>query len=114
LSAFTSELTLAELLVKPIRDGDTRAKEAVNNLIGRNARLVAIPVNRPILVLAAEIRATSSMRLPDAIHLVTARLTSCDFLLTNDQAFKSAIQPPRVYLLSELMSSLQTDHGKQS
>lgn len=81
--ATTSEITLAETLVRPFRAGDTRLHAAFESaLVGPG--LEVVPISRSVLVQAARLRAVSRMKLPDAVHAATAQLAGCDVLLTND------------------------------
>ena len=98
--AVTSELTLAETLVKPIMDNDHARQFAYEQAIQTYRSMHVVPVNRRVLVQAAEIRASTGMRLPDAIHAATSRLASCETFLTNDPQFRSVAGLP-VVLLSE-------------
>ncbi len=87
LQAVTSELTLAEVLVKPLRDGNTTASESYRRILQTSAALEVVPVGRDILLAAAALRAASTMKLPDAIHAATATSARCTTLLTNDRGF---------------------------
>ena len=85
ITAVTSELTLAELLVKPFMDGDTHRQSVYRDTI-RNSDLLSVhPVSRDILIEAARLRSVSSLRLPDAIHVATACSAGCTAFLTNDR-----------------------------
>jgi predicted nucleic acid-binding protein len=76
----TSELTLSELLVKPL---EMRREDLVNvydNWMITNPYLEVVPVARDVLFKAAHLRAKSkSLKLPDAIHLTTAQEKKCRF-----------------------------------
>jgi predicted nucleic acid-binding protein len=100
--AVTSELTLAEVLVKPKRDGNAKLEEAYRRLLLPTKSLRNSTVSREILEAAAGIRATSALKLPDAIHWATAIFEHCDSFLTNDDGFKS-VAGMRVVMLSDLL-----------
>ncbi len=86
ISGGTSEITIAELLVKPIELGDSELAASYEKMIVSVDRFEVVPVRRDILVEAAGIRARrSSIKLPDAIHIATARSLSCCFFLTGDR-----------------------------
>jgi predicted nucleic acid-binding protein len=89
LAAFTSELTLAETLVIPARKGDERLIRLYGEFISSRDGLTVVPVTREVWVDAAHVRASSSFKLPDAVHIATARRTACDVFVTNDRAFSS-------------------------
>lgn len=81
----TSELTLSELLVKPLeleRDDLVREYEYWTKT---NIFLEVRPVDRQALRKAAELRAThKTLKLPDAIHLASAVNAGCRYFLTDD------------------------------
>ena len=101
VEAFTSELTLAEVLVKPMMDRNVALQRAYQNALQPSASLHVLPISRQVLVEAAGLRGQqSALKLPDAIHLATAQLTQCQAVLTNDLRLRdyAAIQ---VVLLSD-------------
>jgi predicted nucleic acid-binding protein len=99
LTIVTSELSLAEALVKPMREQDVTRQNTYRQFLSSRANLRVIPVQRAILIEAARLRAAnSSWKLPDAIHAATAVILNCTTLLTNDQKFKSLSSLPIVIL----------------
>jgi uncharacterized protein len=82
--AFTSELTIAEVLVKPISLAARDAIEAYNKVLATDSTIEVIPINRAILNFAAEFRARTKAKLVDVIHAATARFCACNFFVTND------------------------------
>lgn len=101
LTIVTSELSLAEALVKPMRDQNIAQQITYRQFLSSRANLRVIPVQRAVLIEAARQRAAnSSLRLPDAIHAATAVILQCTTLLTNDQKFKSLSNLP-IVILSE-------------
>jgi predicted nucleic acid-binding protein len=102
LQALTSELTLAELLVKPFRDGDVAAQQTCQAMLLNNLRLTSMPITRQMLIESARLRATTTLKLPDALHLATAAVAGCDLFLTNDARFRLPSPGLEVLLLSEL------------
>jgi predicted nucleic acid-binding protein len=94
LHAVTSELSLAELLVKPIREGDSSARQTYERMLQSTPSLTVVPVNRGILVEAARLRATTSLKLPDAIHVATAFNSACTTFLTNDMSLDTLTALP--------------------
>lgn len=81
--AVTSEVTLAEILVKPFRTRDAQLMTAFEDALS-GPGLTVVPVSRAVLVQSARLRAASRMKLPDSVHAATAQLAGCDVLLTND------------------------------
>ena len=88
LQIITSELTLLETLVMPIRQANT-------DLILRYERLLTasemslIPIDQPILTRAASLCATTNLKTPDAIHAATALNIGCSLFLTNDAGLRT-------------------------
>ena len=99
--AITSELTLAETLVKPLKDQNSTTQQAYRRFLTPTAAFEIAPIRRDILESAAQWRATSSLKLPDAIHLATSIREQCTSLLTNDDAFKS-LNLAQIKMLSDV------------
>ncbi len=105
LQSFTSELSLAETLAKPIRDNNQALQSLYENTIQTTRSLTVCSINRDILIQAAKFRAKSAnnmIRLPDAIHLVTAQVHQCQFFITNDVRLKNSLADMDVLLLSDI------------
>jgi predicted nucleic acid-binding protein len=86
----TSEITLAEILVKPIELGDRDLAAAYEQMIMPGVNFEVLQVRREILVGAAQMRVRrSSMRLPDAIHISTALASRCSHFVSDDQRLHS-------------------------
>lgn len=82
----TSELTLSEILVKPIELGNYELAEHYQSIISTDAGFNVPAVDRPVLIEAASLRAVRrSLRLPDAIHVATARLNACSHIVSDDR-----------------------------
>jgi predicted nucleic acid-binding protein len=102
LTAVTSELALAEALVKPIQDQDQAVQKIYQQAIANRPNVEVRSIDRAILIMAAQLRATTKLKLPDAIHAATALNAQCSTFLTNDQGFRHVLPLP-VLLLSELI-----------
>jgi len=98
LHAITSELTVAEVLVKPVRDGNVALRDTFQQMLRSSASITMIPISRQILEHAATLRAGSSVKLPDAIHAATALLEQCATFLTNDRFFAALPGLPVLHL----------------
>jgi predicted nucleic acid-binding protein len=85
----TSQLTIAEILVDAIRDDDMQRNDLGFLRDIPNLMTVA-PISRDVLIRAALIRARQPrIKLPDAIHLSTARDEECKILISNDARMRS-------------------------
>ena len=92
----TSELALAEVLVKPLRDRSEAIRLQYVQLLDPTGGLTVPPASRAVLTRAAELRAAHGpLKLPDAIHAATALLHGCTTFLTNDARFFFRARPPR-------------------
>lgn len=101
--AITSELSLAEVLVKPLREKNQARQDAYKRAIVNRKNVFVLPVLRELLIDAAQIRADIGLKLPDAIHVATAVRSQCTTFLTNDDRLKS-LDSLNVVLLSEAIS----------
>lgn len=85
-TVITSQLTLGEVLVVPLRFNETETLEAYRSLLGGACPGILVrPVDAEALGEAAALRARHPrLKLPDAVHLATARLNRIDWFVTND------------------------------
>lgn len=84
LQTVTSELSLAEALIRPIENNNLQHQAIYQSAIRSRTGLEVVPVSRSILLEAARLRGTVGLKLPDAIHVATALQTDCEVFLTND------------------------------
>lgn len=85
--AVTSQLTLLETLVKPLRDGNTSLAKDYETLL-TSTKIKLEPITLSILQAAAHLRATTNLKTPDSIHAATALQAGCLLLITNDTDYK--------------------------
>lgn len=99
----TSELTLMETLIVPLRQANTSLiNDYEQLLLSSEIRLVSI--TQTLLKSAANLRATTNLKTPDAIHAATAINAGCTLFLTNDNGFRNLINLP-VVILREILAS---------
>ena len=103
LEIVTSELTLMETLVFPLKQANTVLTSDYEQLL-ESSEIQLIPIHRSILKNAAHLRSTTNLKTPDAIHAATALGETCDVFLSNDRAFRNVPNLP-VMLLDEILSS---------
>lgn len=88
VTVVSSELTLMETLVGPLRSGDGTLADQRQSLWDQ-AGTRLLPITRDVLREAARLRATiPSLRTPDALHAATALLHGCVLFVTNDFGFR--------------------------
>lgn len=102
ISIVSSELTLMECLVVPLRNGNNLLVDTYEQLLSSQISLV--PISQTILKHAAQLRATTNLRTPDAIHAATALSQGCTLFITNDTGFRN-VPNLSVVILSEVLAS---------
>jgi predicted nucleic acid-binding protein len=100
----TSELSLLEVLVKPLRIGDTTLQTMFIGTLYGTPGLSCVSITRQILEIAASLRATTGLKTPDAIHAATALAAGCTLFVTNDLAFRR-VPGLNVAVLSEIAAA---------
>lgn len=81
----TSELSLAECLVGARKARSDELAAIYENLLAPSEMVVIAPLDREILRAAAFYAADVTIKLPDAIHVVTAVALGCEMFFTNDR-----------------------------
>lgn len=113
----TSDLSLAEVLVKPLAEERTDLVALYEFWLRPSTWLTVVAVDRNVLRYAARLRASRrSLKLPDAIHLSTCLLSQCRTLLSHDGDMRDGLPlpfpgqtPPDIVRLdSEALSALKT------
>lgn len=100
----SSELTLMETLVGPLKNADHVMASAYERLF-QSLELQVRPISRDVLREAAQLRASiPALRTPDALHAATALLENCAMFVTNDAGFRRVPSLP-VAILDEILGS---------
>ena len=89
LLAFTSELSLTEVLIKPIRDNRIQVIQTHKELLLDPELFTLISPNQDTFLQAAQLGGKLSMRTQDAIHMACAIESKCKYFITNDKGIKS-------------------------
>ncbi len=90
--AVTSPVTLAECLIKPIREGLLQLQQDFVEVLTTGTNTSFIPINAVVSRKAAELRVAYGFKLPDALQLAIAFTTGCNAFLTNDEQLKRVIE----------------------
>jgi predicted nucleic acid-binding protein len=98
----TSALTLLEVLVVPMRAGDEELANRYEQLLTRSRGLRLVELSREQLRAAAQLRARTGIKTPDALQLVAAVTSGCTSFVTNDRRLPS-IPGTRVVQLSDYL-----------
>lgn len=81
----TSALTLLEVLVVPYHAGNRLLADRYEALLTRSRGIRLVDLTRDQLRAAAQLRATTGIKTPDALQLVAAIGAECQTFLTNDR-----------------------------
>ena len=84
LLGITSVVTLIEVLIHPIRQGNTNLQKQYRDLLLSSSNFYTVAVDTNIAEIAAQMRSYYNILIPDAIQIATAKVTECDAFLTND------------------------------
>ena len=101
----TSIITLLEVLVHPLRQGNVLLARRYRDILLSAAGLTTYPISAELAEAAASLRATFTIRTPDALQLATALSVGAMTFLTNDAGLP---RPPgmTILLLDDLASQL--------
>lgn len=95
----TSALTVMEVLVAPYRAGRRDLAARYEEVLTTSRGIRVVDITRDHLRAAAQLRAATGVKTPDAIQLVTAIGAGCKTFVTNDRRLP-AVRGLRVLQLS--------------
>lgn len=81
----TSALTLFEVLVVPYRAGNRDLADRYARLLTTSRGVRMVDMTRDELKAAAQLRAATSVKTPDALQLAAALSAGCRTFVTNDR-----------------------------
>lgn len=99
----TSTVTLLEVLILPLRQKDDALASKYNDILLSSEHIATVPVTPLTAQTAAELRAASRLKTPDAIQLATAIHHKAAAFLTGDRDFGES-PAIRVIRVGELIS----------
>ncbi|MDY6804274.1 MAG: type II toxin-antitoxin system VapC family toxin [Cyanobacteriota bacterium] len=99
---FACDLVLAELMVKPLRMGETEIAEEYASELPKFPNLNFRSVTRSIVTAAARLRGSSNLGLIDALHLATAAAAGCTIFITNDAAMRHSSPGLDIWMLRDI------------
>jgi predicted nucleic acid-binding protein len=96
-----SVVTLTEVLVQPLRQGNQQLVQDYSDLLLRRQHLAIVSIDPAIARTAADLRARYNLRTPDALQVAAALENGCQAFLTNDASLRRVTEI-RVLVLDEL------------
>ncbi len=103
LEAFTSVITLIEVLIHPKRAQNQALEKQYLNILLKNANLQVLAIDENIALKAAELRARYDIKIPDSIQIAAGIVHHCDAFVTNDAQLKK-IEEIKVVVLDEAVA----------
>lgn len=92
LKGYYSVISASELLVRPIRGGES-ASTFMHAFLRNFPNLTMLPVDLLVAMQAATLRATTTIRLPDALIVASGLLAGCEAIVSNDASWKRRFEP---------------------
>ena len=85
LQGVTSGITLLETLIHPLRYQNQQLAQEYELILTQSRNLHLIELTIPLLRSAAQLRADSNMKTPDALQIAAALSMTCPVFVTNDR-----------------------------
>ena len=99
---YACDLVLAELMVKPLRQGQPEIAEEYARELPKFPNLTFCSLSREIVITAAKLRGSSNLGLVDALHIATAVAAGCTVFITNDTALQHPDPGLEIWMLGEI------------
>ena len=85
VQAVTSTITLVEVLVHPLRQGNTKVSQQYRTILTQAQGINMLAITPDIAETAARLRADFNLRTPDAIQVAAALRAGATTFITNDR-----------------------------
>ena len=99
---FACDLVLAELMVKPLREGQVEIAREYATELPKFPNLTFGSITRTTVITAASLRGSSNLGLVDALHLATAIEAGCTVFITNDIALRHPSPGIDIWMLADI------------
>ena len=100
----TSTLTLGEILVKPMEQGNSELCAQYEQAIAATSLL--LPFDVTAAKVYAALRQDRSLEAPDAVQLACAAAAGCDLFITNDRRLQGKTVPGIQFIVPLLQAPL--------
>jgi predicted nucleic acid-binding protein len=101
IEGITSVITLSEVLVPPLQQGNFRLAQEYRDLLLNSQNFATCSIDPDIAARSAQLRVAYGFRTPDALQLATAIAVGCEAFLTNDPTLQRVKELP-VLVLDDL------------
>jgi predicted nucleic acid-binding protein len=91
IRGYHSVVSASELLVRPIRSGESLTY--MHAFLMNFPNLTMLPVDLPVAMQAASLRAVTNVRLADALIIASGLLAGCEAIVSNDAGWKRRCEP---------------------
>ncbi len=92
LRGYYSVISAVELLIRPLRTGQ-REFTSMYAFLTEYPNLAGLPMDLTAALQAANVRATTNLRLPDSVAVASGLLAGCEAVVTNDERWKKRLEP---------------------
>lgn len=99
----TTTLTLGEILTQPARKGDIQAMQDYELYLTNFPNLTLHPLDTAIARQAAQVRAATGLKMPDAIQLATAQSVAATAIISNDKQWQGKTGNIKLFLLDDYL-----------
>lgn len=103
-TVFTASITLTETLILPMRTENADLENQYRAFLWDAGKVTLIPIDVPVAVRAAELRARYNLKTPDALQIAAAVEAGCEAFLTNHDGLRR-VTDLRVLVLKELTAA---------
>ena len=100
--AYTSVVTLIEVLTRPIEENDNELVATYENLLTSSENLILVDIDRHVGIESARLRAKYNIRTPDAIQLAAGLVNGAKVFITNDANLKK-VKELKVIVLDDFI-----------
>jgi predicted nucleic acid-binding protein len=102
IKAVTTVISLAEILVKPMQIGAVQAIEDYQIVLNNFPHLTILDIDQKMTFVAAEIRSSYGIKLPDALQIAGGLVSGANLFITNDKKLKK-VKEIKVITLLDLL-----------
>lgn len=104
VTGLTTTMTLAEILSLPARMSNRAVMLEYELYLAHFPNLRLVPMDAALAREAAWVRGTTGLRLPDAVQVAAARLSSADGIVTNNRRWVGRVSAPPLIMLEDYLT----------